>query len=137
MEGILALSLMQSGISRYWLCQIFGWGTFASVSVFFAVTFDRFSKLFYTRLGIFIVLGIIFTHIMRWVIHETDLLLKTLNRQIIGFVLLTFITAVVVALMELLVNDLTHLEGEKSGYTFFGKLLLSSFNAFIYLFIWS
>jgi hypothetical protein len=37
--------------------------------------------------GIFVTVGILITHMMRWVLHRVDLLLKPLNKQVIGFVL--------------------------------------------------
>lgn len=128
---------MHNGISRYWLCQIFGWGVFALVNIFFAITLDRFNEPFYKRLAIFIVVGILFTHIMRWVIHQTNLLLKSLNRQIPGFILFTFITAIVVAAVEIFLHRSIDLDTEKNSYTFFGQLLVNTFYSFVYLFIWS
>jgi two-component system LytT family sensor kinase len=128
---------MQTGTSRYWLFQIFGWGLFALVNIFFAITFAGFNERFLTRLLLFIVLGVFFTHLMRELIHHSNLLLKPLNRQIPGFILLTFITAVIVTLLELVISNAVNLGSEKPGYTFIGKLLLNTFNSFIYLFIWS
>jgi two-component system, LytTR family, sensor kinase len=128
---------MQIGNSRYWLFQVFGWGVFALVNIFFAVTFGSFNERFSTRLMLFIVLGVFFTHLMRGVIHQSNLLLRSLNRQIPGFIFLTFVTAVVVALLEIVISQAVNLQAEKPGYTFFGKLLLNTFNSFIYLFIWS
>jgi LytS/YehU family sensor histidine kinase len=114
-----------------------GWGTFALVNIFFAVTFRGFNERFLTRLMLFIVLGVFFTHLTRAVIHQTNLLLKSLNRQIPGFIVLTFITAVVVTIFELLISNAVHLGSEKPGYTFFGKVLLNTFTSFVYFFIWS
>lgn len=128
---------MQTGNARYWLFQVFGWGLFALVNIFFAVTFGGFNERFLSRLALFIVLGVVFTHLMRSVIHGTNLLLRSLNRQIPGFILLTFITSVIVTILELLISELAGMGAEKPGYTFFGKLLLNTFNSFIYLFIWS
>lgn len=134
---MLALPFMQTGTSRYWLFQIFGWGLFALVNIFFALTFEGFNERFLTRLILFIVLGIFFTHLMREVVHLTSLLLKPLNRQIPGFILLTFVTAVIITLLELVISDAVKLGTERPGYTFVGRLLLNTFNSFIYIFIWN
>jgi two-component system LytT family sensor kinase len=133
----LALSFMHAGNTRYWLCQAIGWGLFALVSTFFAITFEKDSQHFYIRMGLFIVLGIFFTHLMRWVIHLSKLLLKPLNKHIPGFIFVAFITAVIVAVCEVLLYDIVKLEVEKAGLTFFGKLLIDTFNAFVYIFIWT
>ena len=52
------------------------------------------------RLILFIVLGLFFTHMMRLIAHGANLLLKPLNRQIPGFVLLTFTISAIIGLIE-------------------------------------
>src|SRR6266480_10313 len=94
---------MRFGNSRYWLFQTCGWGLFSLVNIFFAVTFNKFNDRFMIRLSLFIVLGIFFTHLMRWIAHRGNLLWKPLNRQIPGFVLLTFFIAIIIGLIEVLV----------------------------------
>lgn len=128
---------MRNGDSRYWLFQVFGWGLFALVNIFFAATFDKFNERFSKRLAVFIVLGILFTHLMRWVIRRTNLLLQPLNRQIPGFIVLAFVVSVVVAALQIFVYEAMGLEEKMPGYSFFGRLLINTFNAFIYLFIWT
>lgn len=128
---------MRKGTSQYWLFQACGWGLFSLVNVFFAVTFNKFNDRFMMRLGLFLIVGVLFTHMMRWVVHRTNLLLKPLNRQIPGFVLLTFLLSVIIGLIEVLVYRALKLEGESDNFTFFGLLLVNTFNSFIYLFIWS
>lgn len=139
MGGVLALSFMRMGNSRYWLFQIVGWGTYALVNIFFAITFKKFNEFFLTRMMLFIVLGVFFTHLMRAMIHQTNLLLRSLNRQIPGFIILTFLTAVVEAVIEVLISNAADLGvgSERAGYTFFGRVLLNTFNSFVYFFIWN
>lgn len=117
--------------------QVFGWGVFGLVNIFFALTFQGFDERFLKRLLLFIVLGIVFTHLMRSVVHVTNLLLRSLNRQLLEFILLTFVTSVVVSILQLLISGLLDLGVGKPGYAFFRNVLLSTFNSFVYLFIWS
>ncbi len=128
---------MQIGHKRYWLFQLVGWGLFALINIFFALTFDKINNLFVNRLLIFLLMGIIFTHLMRWIILRIDLLIKPLNVQIPGFILVTFIFSIVLALIEVAVYQALKLQGERNTYTFFGQLLVNTFNTFIYLFIWN
>jgi len=128
---------MRLGNSRYWLFQVIGWGLFSLINVFFALTFDKINRQFVFRLLIFLFLGILITHFMRWVIHRVDLLLKPLNKQIPGFIFLTFIIAVCIGIVEIGINKLLNLEGERNNYTLFGLILVNTFNSFIYLFIWN
>lgn len=128
---------MRTGTRQYWLFQAFGWGIFALINTFFAVTFDQFNDRFMIRVGIFIILGIAFTHLMRWIIHQTGLLLRPLNRQIAGFVFLTFLISIAIELIKLFVYRVFKLEGENAEITFLGRLLINAFTSFVYLFIWS
>jgi two-component system LytT family sensor kinase len=131
-------AIMNSNRSKYWLFQAGGWGGFALVNIFFALTFDKLSLEYITRMLLFIVLGVLITHAMRWLIHRLDLLLKPLNQQVIGFIILTFIVAVALAALEIGFFQLVGLETkEMSGLSFFGQLVAFGFNAFVYLFIWN
>lgn len=132
---------MRSYISRipqYWLYQAVGWGLFLLINIFFAISFDRFNSLFVGRLLIFVTLGVTLTHLMRETIKRLNLLQRSLNQQIIGFLLVTLGFAVVVASVESLLVDLFSLRaevdaGEESSYI----LITNIFNSFVYLFIWN
>lgn len=134
---MVRFATMRFANSRYWLFQVIGWGLFALINVFFALTFDKINWQFVFRLLIFLFLGILITHFMRWVIHRIDLLLKPLNRQIPGFIFLTFIVAVFIGIVEIGIYKLLRLEGEGNNYNLFGLILINTFNSFVYLFIWN
>ena len=77
---------MRFGNSRYWIFQVTGWGLFALINVFFAYSFDKMGdaesrRIIFTRLGIFVLLGIVFTHIMRFVIIRMNTLQKPVEKQ--------------------------------------------------------
>jgi two-component system LytT family sensor kinase len=85
---------MRFGNSRYWLFQVGGWGLFALINIVFAYSFEKMGdtearRVIYTRLGIFVVLGILFTHLMRFVIIRLNTLQKTVERQILQFFLIS------------------------------------------------
>ncbi|HUQ96329.1 MAG TPA: histidine kinase [Chitinophagaceae bacterium] len=89
-------------ISKYWVFQIGGWGLFALVNTFFAYSFEKLSDkqdvlLFFGRLGIFVVLGLVMTHLMRAVIIRLNTLLQPFDKQILQFLLITFLFSLVVS----------------------------------------
>lgn len=128
---------MRMGGSRYWLFQVCGWGVFALVNIFFAVTFSKITSPFLERLTAFLFIGILGTHLMRLFIHMIDLLLKPLNKQILGFVSITFIMSFLLAFIEIGVYRALNIEAEKSDISLFQIVFSNAFNSFIYLFIWN
>lgn len=82
-------------ISRYWICQLAGWGLFAAINIFLAsFIMNTFNQRGLMRLLFFVEIGILFTHIMREVIRSTDLLLKPIRQQIIILISLIVIFSV-------------------------------------------
>ena len=133
---------------QYWTFQLIGWGSFAIINTFFAFSFDKISPLFFKRLVIFLLLGIIFSHIMREIIFRLGILQKNLNKQVFQFFILTFCVALltsyisieVVTGFKLLRADEKELLVRQSISFWINKLLLvlsSGFSYFILFFIWS
>ena len=144
----LDLSFMRIGNSRYWLFQLIGWGSFALINTFFAFSFDRLTPDFFKRLGVFLLLGVVFSHLMRIIIIRFGLLQKSLNKQILQFFIITFCLAILVSYIsvEALIgfnlikqDEVALLERADVRY-WISKLLLvlsSAFSYFILFFIWS
>ena len=144
----LDLSFMRIGNTRYWLFQLIGWGSFALINTFFAFSFDRLTPEFFKRLGVFLVLGIFFSHLMRVIIIRFGLLQKNLNKQILQFFIITFCLAIVVSYLSvealitfnLIKKDEVDLLARTDVSYWVSKLLLvlsSAFSYFILFFIWS
>lgn len=134
--------------TQYWVFQLIGWGSFAVINTFFAFSFDKLSDVFFSRLAIFLVLGIIFSHIMREVINRLGILQKSLNKQVLQFFILTFSIALltsyisieVISAFELLRKDEQDLLARTNVSYWVSKLVLvlsSGFSYFILFFIWS
>jgi two-component system, LytTR family, sensor kinase len=128
-------------VPTYWLFQLFGWGMFILINVFFAYTFDKFDTKFVYRLMVYLALGITMSHVMRWVINRANILTKPLEHQVLGFIFITFIFSFIIGISEsylLDYFDLLRKNGSLEKTLEFPKLVLSSaFNSFIYLFIWN
>ena len=133
-------------LQKYWLFQISGWGMFTLINTFFAYSFDSLRdeqdiQMFFGRLGVFVVLGLIATHLMRFVIIKLNILQKAFNRQIIEFLVVTFCFAIFASLLYikllgyynwLKVNEIEAIA--KNEYLF---ILIQAFNSFLYFFIWN
>ncbi|MEO6071079.1 MAG: histidine kinase [Chitinophagaceae bacterium] len=133
-------------LSRYWAFQLAGWGTFALINSFFAYSFDKLRdpqdvQLFLGRLGIFVALGLLATHLMRYAIIKLNILQKAFERQILEFILVTFCISFLASFfnMELLSNFGWLNKGEKEvlNKNLFLLILSGVFNFFVYFFIWN
>ena len=133
-------------LSRYWAFQLLGWGTFALMHTFFAYTFGKLAdhqdvQLFFGRLSVFVSLGLIVTHIMRFVIIRLNILQKTFEKQILQFLFLTTSFSVVVSYLNARLlyqfNWLFAHEIEAMETNFLLLVLTGAFTGFIYFFIWN
>lgn len=125
-------------IPRYWLSQLLGWGTFISINTFFAITFNQFGPQYLYRLGIFVGIGLVFTHLMRFFIAQVELLKRPLNFQLVGFPLVTLLFSIFIGILETYTTMLLHLEyKEEMKLSISQKLTGNIFPAFIYILIWN
>jgi sensor histidine kinase YesM len=148
--------------TRYWLFQFGGWGLFALINIFFAFSFDKLGKVddrifFFTRLGIFVFMGILITHLMRSIIIGLNFLQQKLEKQLLYFILVTLVFALLISFIniEMLIrfsdrsflrnvdllsdNEKKVLRNPENSY-FSNKLLVvlsGAFYFFIYFFIWN
>jgi sensor histidine kinase YesM len=128
---------MQLGISRYWLFQFVGWGLFALIFLFVGFLFDKLDIKYSSRLFIFVALGILLTHFMRWVIRKANVLMKPIQTQIISLSIITFIFSLLLGVSETYSQDLFNLSTAPAGELTFKRLLDNSFHSFVYLFMWN
>ncbi len=127
-----------SRIPNYWIFQAIGWGIFIITNTFFALTFDKFNSDFIGRLITFVAIGFIFSHIMRDVIKRTKLLQRSLEPQVVGFILITMFFSILVGYLDTLLTlsfDINVYKEEELTET--EMVISNSFYAFVYLFIWN
>lgn len=142
---MISFASMLLGNSRYWIFQAVGWGGFALVNSFFAYSFDQFKTKadlvqFVGRMGIFVVLGIIMTHLMRLVIINLELLQKKLEKQLLQFIVITIVFSVIGSIfnVRLLIEFDWLIQRERDYQNNMVLLVLSgAFSFFIYYFIWN
>ncbi len=139
---------MRNTKEQYWLFQLIGWGSFTLINTFFAFSFDKLNQNFFWRLGIFLALGILCSHLMREVITRVGILQKSLNKQVFQFLVLTFSLAIFTSFVNVeIISRLNLLRSEEQGILdrpgvnfWVNKILLilsSGFSYFILYFIWS
>jgi len=93
---IVDLMRMNLGhFSKYWVFQAVGWGIFALTDTFFSWLNDKLQsaadiELYFGRLSIFLLVGLLITHVMRFCIIRLNLLQQSFDRQLIKFLLMTF-----------------------------------------------
>jgi two-component system LytT family sensor kinase len=132
----------------YWTFQLIGWGSFALINTFFAFSFDKLDLPFFKRVGIFLFLGILISHIMREIITRTGILQRNLKKQVVVFLFLTlclsllasFLRVESVEQLKLLSNDEQNLLTRLNVKYWVSKLVLvlsSGFSFFILFFIWN
>lgn len=125
-------------IPKYWLFQFLGWGSFVCINLFFAVSFKILDQQFIVRLSTFVVVGIIMSHLMRELINRVRLMSRTLNEQLIGFILISSLFAGVIGVLETVLINIAGLEyAEEKSLSLMQKISSNVFTSFIYFFIWN
>jgi len=126
-------------VSRYWVFQIFGWSLYALINIFFATLFDQLTSYMLIRLLFFLEVGLFFSHLMRETIHRSAVLMKSLQYQVINFIILTLVFAMLMALVQVpfeIICDLRTINvSERAAFhlLFFKNFSTSS----LLLFIWN
>jgi two-component system LytT family sensor kinase len=131
--------------ARYWIFQLCGWGLFALLNTFFAYSFDKMStskeqSLFYWRLVIFVLVGFMISHLMRYIVIGFNLLQKRLEQQLILFIFITIIFAFGGSVLQnlLLIQFDLQIKSEKAlNDNFFLLVVFRSFSVFTLFFIWN
>ena len=131
---------------RYWFFQAVGWGSFALINIFFAYLFNVFEKTsevepFLGRLGVYIILGILSTHLMRFFIIRLSVLQKSFDKQVLQFLIITCGFTLFLSFVDIeLIAKFGWLKAsEKTLFAnnLFLLILSNGFYCFILLFIWN
>lgn len=130
---------MLKNISRYWVCQIGGWGANLVISIFFYLTLaTRKIDYFFVLITIGVLLGILFSHLMRMVIKEYKFLEKSLQNQIVSFVLVTIIFAIIYACADVAIGKMLGLSDTNGAkISLLNEITRNVINNFFILLIWN
>jgi sensor histidine kinase YesM len=131
---------MKTKISTYWLCQIGGWTAYCVVYTFFYLTIrTKPLDYFFDNLLIDAVLGVLVTHGMRHIIKSGAFLSQQFYKQIISFLLTTFIFSFAYAFLMVFVEDKIFkiLSDQFKELSFLNKVVRTSLGSFLFLLIWN
>ena len=118
--------------------QALGWGLFLAVNLFFAISYKMVDQTYFIRLLVTMLLGLIFTDLMRTLIKRIKLLKQRINVQLFGFVLLSIIFALTVGLIETVIVKYFDLNfKQETGFNFFQDYISNAFSWIVFLFIWN
>ena len=118
---------------------------FSVINLFFAFSFDRLVThqdrvTFFGRLAIFVTMGLVFTHLMRYVIIGLNVLQKRLESQLLQFLIITVIFAVAASTLDnllLTTFDLLNKTEREFKSNFLLLTLSGAFYFFLYFFVWN
>jgi len=80
---------MKQKLSAYWICQLGGWIFYGLAILFFVYSFDKkLNPLFVNRLVLIIILGVIFTHLLRYLIHQLKLTPPLKSNSLVNMLIL-------------------------------------------------
>ncbi len=130
---------MLKKLSRYWMCQLGGWGANFAISVFFYLTLAvRKIDNFFLLITLSVLTGLLVSHLMRMVIKEYRLLEKPLQSQISSFIIVTIIFAVIYASADVALAKLLSLkETDNPKISLLNELTRNAINSFFLLLIWN
>lgn len=130
---------MLSNISRYWWCQICGWGAFALINIFFAYTYDKtISEKLIIRLLIALSVGIPITHMMRNIIIRRNWLVLPIEKIVPRLFICIIIASFVYSLSLLTFFELFNLSetDPKKKVGFINNLILRTLDGSPILMLW-
>ncbi len=130
---------MQNVLSKYWICQFGGWGGTFIVAVFAYLNLSvRKVDNFYILISVSVLLGLLFTHIMRMIIKEYQFLSKPITKQITLFILVTIVFAILYACGDVAIARTFSLrDGGSPKISLLNEITRNSINNFFLVFIWN
>lgn len=131
---------MIKSLPKYWICQIGGWGATIAISVFAYLNLsDQKIDHFYILISVSVSLGILFTHVMRMVIKEYQFLNKPITQQIVYFIIVTILFAIIYACANVgLVKMFNLRQGQEAHkISLMNEITRNFINNFFLLFIWN
>jgi len=139
---------MWLGKPRYWIFQALGWGSFFLLYTFLVFSISTLELIFFKRLGAFVVLGILFSHLMRLAIVRLGLMQKNLTKQIFLFFIITMLASLLTSFAYVEVSIKTEMLKKvdyellkEKGYSYLYAVWLVVLNNtllyFMLFFIWN
>ncbi|HKH60022.1 MAG TPA: histidine kinase [Flavitalea sp.] len=122
-------------ISNYWLCQIVGW-VFVFISyVFFAYSFGiKLTSLLFIRMVFIVSVGLLITHILRWVIRQLNWLMQPIEKVLPKLLVAVIIASLTAALLVIALFDIVI--GSSSQLDFASRLTIYLIDIGLFIVPW-
>jgi two-component system LytT family sensor kinase len=124
-------------ITRYWTFQFIGWGGFCLINVLNTFLFWQFKIEMLCRLLFFVEMGIICSHLMRFAIRKNEVLLKSVNKQIILLVVFTLLFAAIFSFIQTPFESYYGFYPTSRPIPFQAHVVYNLSSSFVLLFIWN
>lgn len=122
----------------YWWCQFGGWLLYGLTILFFAFVFDQKISVFqYQRLALTIVIGFIFTHVLRYLFHAFKLLPPLRKRRWIELGLVVLGISVLYSLANSSIVEWLKLYNPERKFSLERRTLYNFFNDTPIILVWS
>lgn len=123
---------------RYWAFQFAGWGAFVLINFTLPYLTDSISETLFFRLLFFTEAGLLFSHLMRETIVTSAVLSRSLQQQIVTFVIYTAIFSLFIAFSQTEFEQICNmLSPQKSAAPFHTRFFSNFILATPLLFIWN
>lgn len=126
-------------INAYWICQIGGWSCFILLYTFFYyILIIQDQSHFFAQLYLEAGLGLLVTHIMRFVIKKTNVLGRDITYQIVSLIIITLIFSIIFAIINIRFEEYLGIEAKQiQKFNYFNKLIRVTFICLLFLTIWN
>ncbi len=129
---------MKEKLSPYWICQA-GWGAFGLVYAFLYITFNTEpTPYFFSVLFLFLLEGLVISHLMRTVIRNYHLLQQPLTKQIVSMLTITILFSFLYAIIDSLLVVFFRIDDPVvKDYPFLRRVMRIVLTPFMFLCIWN
>lgn len=130
---------MLNRISRYWWCQICGWGGLSLMNIFFEYSYgDGVSWKFFGRLIIVLALGIPITHKLRNIIIHRNWLNLPFDKMILRLFGMLVAASFIYSFLSLRLFEWFQLSeiSEERKKSFIDRVIFKFFDSFVVLMVW-
>lgn len=129
---------MKKTVSRYWFCQLAGWGTYIIIFIFLHFLFRGTEQpSFLNILFLDAFLGLVITHLMRLFIKKMIFLEEAVNKQSIYLVLTTLVFSSLYAFATTFLAKKLGMIILENQQKFNSNLLHALLGSFLFLLIWN
>ena len=94
-------------ISTYWKCQLIGWGAFTVITYLALIIGYPNGNGFFIRAVVTCCFGLLFTHVIRWVIKQLSVFKKKFALQIVYLLLITLVVTLIANLVYVIILSKT------------------------------